>query len=116
MFMFLHFTITTLIVFIFSNYLNFIYLFDICKQWLFNDINDFQLYDFIVVGAGTAGITLTTRLAEHGYKILLLEAGGIAPPFLDIPLLAPLIQNSPYDWQYITIPQQNACKGLNNNV
>ncbi|KAG6800724.1 glucose dehydrogenase [Apis mellifera caucasica] len=115
MFMFLHFTITTLIVFIFSNYLNFIYLFDICKQWLFNDINDFQLYDFIVVGAGTAGITLTTRLAEHGYKILLLEAGGIAPPFLDIPLLAPLIQNSPYDWQYITIPQQNACKGLNNN-
>lgn len=48
MFMFLHFTITTLIVFIFSNYLNFIYLFDICKQWLFNDINDFQLYDFIV--------------------------------------------------------------------
>ncbi|XP_043788652.1 glucose dehydrogenase [FAD, quinone]-like [Apis laboriosa] len=115
MFMFLHFTIITLIVFIFSNYLNFIYLFDICKQWLFNDINDFQLYDFIVVGAGTAGITLTTRLAEHGYKILLLEAGGIAPPFLDIPLLAPLIQNSPYDWQYITIPQQNACKGLNNN-
>lgn len=48
MFMFLHFTITTLIVFIFSNYLNFIYLFDIYKQWFFNDINDFQLYDFIV--------------------------------------------------------------------
>lgn len=48
MFMFLHFTITTLIVFIFSNYLNFVYLFDICKQWFFNDINDFQLYDFII--------------------------------------------------------------------
>lgn len=68
------------------------------------------------VGAGTAGAILTKRLAEDGYTILLLEAGGAAPPFLDIPLLAPLIQNTPYDWQYITVPQQNACKGLKNNV
>ena len=68
------------------------------------------------VGAGTAGATLTARLTKNGYKILLLEAGGAAPPFLDIPLLAPLIQNTAYDWQYITVPQQNACKGLKNNV
>ncbi|XP_071865890.1 alcohol dehydrogenase [acceptor] isoform X1 [Bombus fervidus] len=118
MFLFLHFiifTITSLIVFMFSNYLNVIYIFDIYKQWFFNDIRDFQLYDFIIVGAGTAGAVLTKRLAEDGYTILLLEAGGAAPPFLDIPLLAPLIQNTPYDWQYITVPQQNACKGLKNN-
>ncbi|KAK9308829.1 hypothetical protein QLX08_001258 [Tetragonisca angustula] len=115
---FLHyiiFIITSLIVFMFSSYLNFTYFFDIYKQWYFNDINDFQLYDFIIVGAGTAGATLTARLTKNGYKILLLEAGGAAPPFLDIPLLAPLIQNTAYDWQYITVPQQNACKGLKNN-
>ncbi|CAL7938259.1 unnamed protein product [Xylocopa violacea] len=118
MFKFLQFTvfaITSLMVFGFSSYLSFVYLFDIYKQWIFNNINDFQLYDFIIIGAGTAGATLSTRLTKYGYKILLLEAGGVAPPFLDIPLLAPLIQNTPYDWQYITVPQQNACKGLKNN-
>ena len=51
MFLFLHyiiFIITSLIVFMFSSYLNFTYFFDIYKQWYFNDINDFQLYDFII--------------------------------------------------------------------
>ncbi|XP_076759087.1 alcohol dehydrogenase [acceptor] [Xylocopa sonorina] len=109
------FAITSLMVFGFSSYLSFVYTFDIYKQWIFNSINDFQLYDFIIIGAGTAGATLSTKLTKDGHKILLLEAGGVAPPFLDIPLLAPLIQNTPYDWQYITVPQQNACKGLKNN-
>lgn len=71
---------------------------------------------YYTVGAGTAGASLSAKLAKYGYKILLLEAGGVAPPFLDIPLLAPLIQNTPYDWQYTTVPQENACKGLINNV
>ncbi|XP_076165460.1 glucose dehydrogenase [FAD, quinone] [Ptiloglossa arizonensis] len=112
---FVIFTVTSIIVFIFSSYLNFMYLFDNYKHEFVNDVNDLQVYDYIVVGAGTAGATLSARLAEYGYKILLLEAGGTAPSFLDIPLLAPLIQNSPYDWQYTTVPQQNACKGLINN-
>lgn len=75
-----------------------------------------KLSFFYLVGAGTAGAILTKKLTEYGYTILLLEAGGTAPPFLDIPLLAPLIQNTPYDWQYMTVPQQHACKGLKNNV
>ena len=51
MFLFLYFiifTITSLIVFVFSNYLNVIYFLDIYKQWFFNDIHNFQLYDFII--------------------------------------------------------------------
>ncbi|XP_078053384.1 glucose dehydrogenase [FAD, quinone] [Augochlora pura] len=109
------FAVTSITAVIFSTYLQFTYFLDIFSYKFFNDINDLQEYDYIIVGAGTAGATISARLAEYGYTVLLLEAGGVPPPFLDIPLLAPLIQNSPYDWQYTTVPQQNACKGLTNN-
>jgi len=75
-----------------------------------------NLIELISVGAGSAGTILATRLSEDGDSVLLLEAGGIAPPFLDIPLLAPMIQRTAYDWQYVTVSQKYACKGLINNV
>ncbi|XP_003705938.2 alcohol dehydrogenase [acceptor] [Megachile rotundata] len=112
---FIAFTVTSLMVFLFSNYLSFTYFFDSYTHWFYSKINDFEIYDYIIVGAGSAGATLSARLAENGYKVLLLEAGGAAPPFIDIPLLAPLIQNTPYDWNYMTVPQDNACKSLMHN-
>lgn len=33
-------------------------------------------YEYIVVGAGPGGGTLAARLAEYGYRVLLLDAGG----------------------------------------
>ncbi|KAK7459558.1 hypothetical protein VKT23_009540 [Stygiomarasmius scandens] len=70
-------------------------------------------YDFIVVGAGTAGNVIANRLSEDSSKtVLVIEAGlddtGILP--IKVPALATLNQQTLVDWNFTTIPQP----GLNN--
>ncbi|XP_055678454.1 glucose dehydrogenase [FAD, quinone]-like [Lutzomyia longipalpis] len=61
----------------------------------------FDEYDFIIVGAGSAGSVLANRLSENpDWKILLLEAGGDPPPEAAIPGLWGDLQMTEYDWQY----------------
>lgn len=65
-------------------------------------------YDYIIVGAGSAGCTLAYRLgADPSLKILLLEAGGVdRSPIIKIPLTWGLIlKNRLYDWGYFTEPE-----------
>ena len=38
-------------------------------------------YDFIVVGSGAGGGPVAVRLAEAGYSVLILEAGGAEEPY-----------------------------------
>ncbi|XP_020294039.1 glucose dehydrogenase [FAD, quinone]-like isoform X2 [Pseudomyrmex gracilis] len=115
MFIFVKPILCMIISTVFVLYLHFAYIIDTYFQWFFDDVKDMQQYDYIVVGAGTAGSLLASRVAEDNHSILLLEAGGTAPYFLDIPLLTPMIQKSVYDWQYLTVPQEHACKSLINN-
>ncbi|XP_055678439.1 glucose dehydrogenase [FAD, quinone]-like [Lutzomyia longipalpis] len=58
-------------------------------------------YDFIVVGAGSAGSVVAGRLSENPqWKILLLEAGGDPPMESEIPGLAFGVLQDEYNWQY----------------
>ncbi|MBP0615799.1 GMC family oxidoreductase [Jiella mangrovi] len=66
-------------------------------------------FDFIVVGAGSAGCVLANRLSEDGtHSVLLIEAGGSdRHPVFSIPLLA----GAAYfwkssNWNYATTPQK----------
>uniref|UniRef100_W4VSH7 Putative salicyl alcohol oxidase-like n=1 Tax=Phaedon cochleariae TaxID=80249 RepID=W4VSH7_PHACE len=70
-------------------------------------------YDFIVVGAGSAGCVMGNRLSEiSDWKILVLEAGQPETAFVDIPLLAMGFQGGIYDWAYLMEEQPNVAFGL----
>uniref|UniRef100_A0A182I8U6 Glucose-methanol-choline oxidoreductase N-terminal domain-containing protein n=1 Tax=Anopheles arabiensis TaxID=7173 RepID=A0A182I8U6_ANOAR len=58
-------------------------------------------YDFIVVGAGSAGAVVASRLSEiGGWKVLLLEAGGHETEISDVPILSLYLHKSKLDWKY----------------
>ncbi|PNF21091.1 hypothetical protein B7P43_G05544, partial [Cryptotermes secundus] len=72
-------------------------------------------YDFIVVGAGSAGSVVASRLSEvPEWKVLLLEAGGDPPLSSDIPKLFFALQRTDIDWKYMTEPKKGMCEGLQN--
>ncbi|XP_022667934.1 L-sorbose 1-dehydrogenase-like isoform X2 [Varroa destructor] len=66
-------------------------------------------YDFIIVGAGSAGCRLAEKLsAIQDVKVLLLEAGGAPPDFTAIPLLTRLSFEGDWVQRYRVEPMKNA--------
>lgn len=58
-------------------------------------------YDFIVIGGGSAGSVMASRLSEiAGWKVLLLEAGGQETEITDVPILSLYLHKSKLDWKY----------------
>jgi choline dehydrogenase len=67
-----------------------------------------EAFDFIIVGAGSAGCVLANRLTASGrHRVLLLEAGpSNLHPWLHIPLgFGKLFSDRRYNWCYATEPQ-----------
>ncbi len=64
-------------------------------------------YDYIVIGAGSAGCAVAGRLGEAGHKVLLLEAGGRdSSPWIHIPLGYSKLYNNPaVNWCYESEPE-----------
>ena len=70
---------------------------------------DRQTFDYIVVGAGSAGAVIANRLsADARNRVLLLEAGPASHPWSRIPVgSARLIKNPAANWCYTAEPEPN---------
>jgi choline dehydrogenase len=67
----------------------------------------FEMFDYVIIGAGSAGCVVAARLTEDpGVQVLLIEAG---PPDrsrgIRMPLAFPHLFRSPLDWNFWTEPQ-----------
>ena len=83
------------------------------KQFGPTDIRPY--YDYIVVGGGSAGCVVASRLSEDpNNAVLLLDAGGDGTFISDIPGAVGVLYGQPsLDWSYKTEPESNSCLAMN---
>jgi choline dehydrogenase-like flavoprotein len=68
------------------------------------------MFDFVVVGAGSAGCVLANRLSAGGRTVCLVEAGGAHHRSFKVraPGMYYTLWKSPLDWGLSTVPQANS--------
>ncbi|XP_060534102.1 glucose dehydrogenase [FAD, quinone]-like isoform X2 [Cylas formicarius] len=76
---------------------------------------DGEEFDFIVVGAGSAGSVVANKLSENSrWRVLVLEAGGYPSATSDVPVLLFNLQGTNEDWKYLTEKSTSSCMGYVN--
>jgi choline dehydrogenase len=72
------------------------------------------VYDYIVIGAGSAGIVVAARLSEDpSTRVLVLEAGPPDDiPEVAMPAAAPTLWSGPLTWGNVTVPQRSAAERI----
>ncbi|GAW19348.1 hypothetical protein ANO14919_088340 [Xylariales sp. No.14919] len=71
-------------------------------------MNSDVVYDFVIVGGGTSGLVVATRLSEYSkHNVLVIEAGAdhTADPRVRIPALFDTLKDSALDWKFKSEPQ-----------
>lgn len=67
------------------------------------------VYDFVIVGGGTAGLVVANRLTEDAnVRVLVLEAGTnrLDDPRINVPGLGPAtLEDEDFDWNFKSVPQ-----------
>ncbi|XP_072044892.1 alcohol dehydrogenase [acceptor]-like [Amphiura filiformis] len=72
-----------------------------------------HVYDYIVIGAGSAGCVVASRLSEDSNStVLLLEAGSSDEdcPNISIPAMVGTLWQTDIDWSFKTVPQKHAAQ------
>ncbi|XP_054709560.1 glucose dehydrogenase [FAD, quinone]-like [Uloborus diversus] len=70
-------------------------------------------YDFVIVGAGSAGSVVANRLSEIScVNVLLLEAGPPPSILTEVPGFTREASFTNLDWNYVTTPQKNTGRGI----
>lgn len=74
-------------------------------------------YDYVIVGGGTSGCILASRLSENAdVSVLLIESGSTFSPLAMVPFLTSQQQRSRNDWNLQTVTQKHSSFGFKDQV
>lgn len=78
----------------------------------------YRFSSFSIVGGGTSGAVLASRLSESPDSVLFVEAGrsDLENENVPVPAYAANIQLTQDDWNYFSVPQQRTGLAMNNRV